>query len=260
MGVCTAWISGDDLAQAEPKVANRDDLDLDAAAKAASDMLFEVSQRRFPGVCTRTVRPCNPVCGCGFTQVLEGSGHLIPSPWRWDRDRWHCSDGFSCGCGIVPAILLGGHVRQVTRVTIDGTVVAPSAYTVKDRQYLVRKDGALWPWCQNLAADDDQPGTFCVTYEWGVMAPSAGQLAAIELGVQIALAMSSQPSRLAAFGVTQITRQGVTMTRQQLQKIRSGESGLPMVDAFLNAYNPKGRRSRTAVWSPDVLPLPGELR
>ena len=60
-------------------------------------------------------------------------------------------------------------------------------------------------------------------------------------------------------GTTRITRQGVTIERLSFTSwaFQSGvgqvggwRTGLPLVDAFLQAYNPAGLKRRPVFWSP----------
>ena len=64
-------------------------------------------------------------------------------------------------------------------------------------------------------------------------------------------------------GITRITRQAVTMDfagfRAWGRKGGIWQTGLPLVDAFLNAYNPHGLRRRPLIWSPDQAPYAYEV-
>jgi hypothetical protein len=108
-----------------------------------------------------------------------------------------------------------------------------------------------WPGCQRLDVDDDQPGSFSVTYRFGVSPPPLGIQAAAALGGELFAACGGGACKLPS-RVVKIVRQGVTYDRvaAAAAALREGASGLPLVDAFMGGYASAGRR-RPAVWSPD---------
>lgn len=234
----------------------------DNAAHEASQILWALSGRQFNGLCGPiTVRPCVRSCGCWVPGMM----------WSWDlRGYWlsgggngvsavqDCGNGGGC-CGSLSRVKLGGYpVREIEEVKINGDVIAAENYRLDSWKYLTYLDdpttGAIqrWPACQNLALDDDQPGTFSVTYLSGVEPPQAGLDAAAELACQ-----------LAAFGVTgecdlpngvvQIVRQGITIDMEK--SARTWWTVLPLVASFLAAYNPNGNQRRAALYSPDISPF-----
>ncbi len=112
----------------------------------------------------------------------------------------------------------------------------------------------FWPGCQNLSLDADQPGTFEITYEWGVGPPQLGRDAACELAAQMYLAFNGRNCVLPA-GVTKVTRQGIEIERGLLANWAdtTKATGLVHLDLFLQAYNDGMRRGRrSAVYSPDL--------
>jgi len=140
-----------------------------------------------------------------------------------------------------------------TEITVDG--VFPSA-VADGTVYNEGQAGQSWRWpaCQNLAADDDQPGTFTVTYTFGVDPPAVGLDAAAELACMLATAIGGGDCGLPP-GTTKITRQGVTIDMDTLaQALRLGITGLPLTDLFLATVNPSGLTRRTTVFSPDAIP------
>ena len=81
VGPCTAWITGDDVI-ACCSVESSSGFEFDDVADQASQLLFELSGRLFPGECgPKTVRPPCHGCHCGY-QVLS-RGYVVGS-WIWD--------------------------------------------------------------------------------------------------------------------------------------------------------------------------------
>jgi hypothetical protein len=255
LGPCSAWIGAGDVADccsAASNPASYDDVALDA-----SMVLFELSGRQFSGICEQKVRPVDTRC-----QHWHGYGFWSASSWGWDGLGWW--DGFRhYGCGHVSYVKLAGYpVRQILEVKIDGAVVDPGEYRLDRWRELVRMDDPgppvvhnHWPKCQNIALDDDQPGTFSITYEFGVDPPPLGIHAAAELACQLYLACQGADCELPR-NATRVVRQGIEIDRTVLLNflMRGQPTGMTTVDAFLSAYPSSGRRP--AVFSPDVHPYP----
>lgn len=216
----------------------------------ASDILFELSGRQFPGTCDALVYPCaqrtfrdpapdystrstslfiTPSCGCG---VID-----------------------NCGCGGISQVQLGAiPITAITEVRVDGAVVPPASYRVDEFKYLVRTDGENWTCCQDLS---DLPNAFSVEFDYGLEPPPAGVRAAADLACQLALACNPAtigdcklPQR-----VTSLTRQGVSMVLlDPFTFLENGKTGVYSVDLFLATYNPYRLRRPPMVMSPDVGP------
>lgn len=281
-GPCVTWCSGADIA-----AFGKFDYDsstggfADEAAVSASQLLFEMSGRRFSGICTQTVRPCLQPCNAwsalGWPSQWYGFGWngLDWGPGGWG---WWGGDGASlCGCQPLSQVKLPGYpVTAILEVKIGGEVLGAGDddgdpnYRLDQWQLLTRmaKPGTpaqprFWPSCQNLALDDTEPGTFSVSYEFGVAPPLPGVLASEELGLEIYKALNGDDCALPV-GATQLIRNGVTISRGLLvnwalgQSTRGGthprswSTGLPLTDAFLSAYNPYGLSQRPRIVSPDL--------
>lgn len=272
-GPCSSWINGDDVAACGPELGvGSDHWLLDDVAYMASYLLFELSGRQYPGVCQRTVRPCRDTCGCWGASTSSG---ISPLYW-WGLSSyagtygwgWWSEGGDTCGCGTNSYVKLAGYpVRDVSEVKIDGAVLpeidvatgAPN-YRLDGRRNLIRMStpgtppvANAWPACQDLSLEDDQPGTFAITYTWGMDVPALGQRAATQLARELFQACSGETCALPT-KVTKIARQGIAMERvvPMADLLRSGSTGLQLVDAFIAASNPTKMRRRPAVWSPDV--------
>lgn len=241
LGPCDAWVTAEDLATCCGIEVSSDTNDaLEAAAEAASDVLFTLSGRQYRGVCGPvTVRPC-------------GTRNRCYTPGRDDHIR-------SCGCAPLSTVLLPGYpVLEIGLVKIDGEVVPPSEYRLDERRKLVRladADGDMqwWPACQRLDLADTEERTFSVTYYYGVAAPSLAVAAASQLGCELYRACSGEGGECnLPQGTTKVTRQGITIERGVLAAfIRGAQTGLVSVDAFLATFGMDGAKRRPAVWSPD---------
>lgn len=270
MTLCTDWIDGADVATCCDVEGDASDPSIyDFAAVQAQELLFEISGRRFNGICEETVRPCWSNCSCGW-QVLS-RGYVVwnpnfggwPGPWY---GGWTCDES-PCGCMPLSKVPLAGYVQEIVEVKIDGVLVDPATYRVDRHRWLVRTrvdandvNSPAWPGCQNLDLPLEQPGTWSVTYLWGEDVPAAGVAAAIELACEIYKACAGAECRLPT-GTQRVNRQGVTIekvpftqwgwtTGKRAGQIKGWNTGLPAVDLFLNAYNPSGLPRRPVIWSP----------
>lgn len=245
-GPCTAWTTS--LAVAA--CAGIDNTNaLDDPIYAASEILYELSGHRFPGVCERTVRPCqtdNRWCG---VQILS-RGHII----NWGGTGWN---GYDCGCNPLSEVPLAGTpVHEITEVKIDGVVIDPSEYRLDNNKWLVAMNGGRWPACQRLDLDDTEDGTWSVTYTHGRPIPMAGQMAARDLAYEIYKSCIDDEGECELpEGVTRVTRQGLTYELPAFVSWGRDfngiwRTGLRMVDAFLNAFNPKGLQRRPVLYVP----------
>ena len=255
VNACTPWAGRSDL---KGDCASLDGDLLDDMLAVATDLLFELSARQFPGFCADTVRPTSTRTGSWIPwryQVAWGS--LIDGA-RWDG-RCDCS-GERVGCYRVSQIHLGVEpLDLVTRVTLDGVELeADVDYRVDDHRWLVRlpdADGTPrgWPCCQRVDFPATEPGTFEVSFTYGRMPPAAGKRAACALACELAKAATpgqecSLPKRL-----TSVTRAGLSFAvLDAFDFLDAGKTGVYEVDLFLGTYNPGGNARPPGVLSPDV--------
>lgn len=243
VGPCTNWCLTQDVTacySAIPASAC-----LSSAVKMASELLFEISGRSFPGYCQSTVRPCADGHGqCG--QILS-RGHIV----SWGGMRgWRGSDDEPCGCGSwLQKVTLAGTPQAVIQVMIDGIVIPEASYRLDPDGTLFRTDGGAWPICQNMAAAGNAPGAFQIKYAHGYQPPELGRKAAVQLASEFYKACSNQACKLPA-GVTKIVRQGIEITRAA-NLFREGATGLAMVDSFIHAYGCGDQG--TIVLTPEVI-------
>lgn len=246
-GPCSAWVTAADLA-ARPDMTDAvvDSGVLGQAAVDASGLLYALSGRQFPGVCSATVRPYS-----ASTYSCAGRSDLLALLARGGSvDSW--TVGANGGC-VESGIRLGVYpVRSVSQVKVDGAVLSPSAYRVDDQTWLVRP-GGVWPTWQRLDLPDTQPGTFSVALTHGADPPAMGVSAAAALGAELAKMRSGLAHRLPQRLQT-VTRQGVTVAVLDPQTFLSeGLTGLYDVDLFLRAVNPHRQARPPTVWSPDLV-------
>ncbi len=270
LGPCGSWITGDDVAACARVDYSSNPAVFDRCAYEASMALYEISGRKFTGLCQRLVRPVRNGCSCWPISYGMGPWYWMSTPWGYGGASWlwRNEQGDAFGCQPMSRINLAGYpVRKILRVLIDGVVLpeldpdtgAPN-WRLDEWRYLTRCDEPgnpeqprFWPGCQNMSLDDDQPGTFSIDYQWGVDPPSLGRGAAVELANQIFLACGGHECVLPA-GAVRVERQGITVERGLLANWADPNKavGLVQVDLFLQAYWKGGRSGRVgAVWSPD---------
>jgi hypothetical protein len=256
---CTPWVTGDDVADC-CSVETSSGVIFDEVAEQASELLFELSGRLYPGECEKTVRPACDSCYCGY-QVLS-RGHVI-GPWDYGYASWGLCDMCLVACAPSRIKLSGYPVREISEVLIDGDILDPSLYRVWKSRYVTRLDGGRWPIQQNLTLDDSEDNTFAISYTYGADPPATGVMAAAQLACELYKACSEATSGdcVLPVGVQRVTRQGIVIEKQAftswgyIGKNNRGfapgwKTGLPLVDSFLNAYNRSGLMRRPTFWSP----------
>lgn len=237
---CTPWATEADLCSPCADYANAGVLAGDFL-QAASDVLFELSGRQFPGVCEGTIRPM------GRCHHVERNISL-PTPRR--------SGAGGCGCSGFLFSLPDYPVVAVSEVRVDGAVIDPSLYRVDGNRVIVRladADGSNpgWPSDQRLDLPTTAEGTWSISYSWGREPPPMGVTAAAVLACELALACDPETIEDCRLPkkVTSITREGVTMVLSPSDFLdSSGKTGLYEVDLFLGSYNPERIRRRPSVW------------
>lgn len=208
------WATEDDL----PAAAVDKSVSPSVLSKAllfASEVLFNITQRRWPGLATDVYRPC---CSCA-------------GPVSCECARWSALE------------LPNTPARSVTQVLVDGVVVAPEEYELRDGGWVhaVRQpDGTLRSWlrCQDLTLPPTAVGTMQVTYRWGTEPPPAGRIACGVLAWEFAVAWTPTlegqcrlPKR-----VTSVTRAGITVAAiDPLTLFEKGLTGIPEVDVWTSS-------------------------
>lgn len=247
---CTPWATPEDVTGCGPCAEASEDA-LTSAIATASAWLWRMTGKQF-GVCPVTVLPlgqsgCDPACSGYVTW-----GHT----WYFDRARncWHGANGRYArneGYYGIPEIRLGfTNVVAVTEVALDGVALDPAAYRVDDGRWLVRIDGGVWPYNQDLTAT---PPQFQVTLTHGIPVPADGIVAATTLACEVMLACQGSATCRLPKRVQSISRQGVSMVLlDPMTILDEGKFGISEVDSFVKTVNPYGLRQRARVLSPDV--------
>lgn len=227
-----------------------------AALDAASELLFYATAQRFDE-CQTTLRPCREDC-YGSARPYDIYGNVgWPTPVNING-QWYnltCgSCGDNCSCTSISEITLPGPVRSITQVTVDGVILtADTDYRLDNYRKLVRL-GGIWPLCNDLNKDISQPGTWSVTASYGEPLPMMGRLAVGQLTAEIAKDLICGECALPE-GVTNLTRQGVSMTLESAAELRDADLfGLRYVDRFIRTYNPHKLMGRAAVFDLDGPP------
>lgn len=254
---CSPWAELSDLCSpCDDYAAGFDSGLLDDALQMASDVLYELTGRRWPGECSDTIRPCGRGSLTRWGNTSYAASNRLLHGWCG------CGDALVCGCARLSAIRLpGSPVAAVTQVKIDGDVIPSTRYTVVDHRWLLyvpESDSAErrgWPCCQDIRLADTQDDTFSITYTYGQAPPLGGVRAAASLGCQLALAC--MPEALAGGKcqlpkrVTSITRQGITVAvLDPLTLFADGLTGLTDVDLWVAAMNMGRKRRRAGVYVP----------
>lgn len=224
MPLCQDWVTlvemGDCGCSAAPNPTT-----VQNSISAASETLYILSGRQYPGLCDVEIRPCGDGCNCNFDD---------------------------CGCNRLSRAFIGYDVASIGEVDVAGVVLDPEDYRLES-PYIVRLDGGNWPCCQNMAGQPGDEDTFTVTALVG-QAPS-------RIGIDAARALASELVRSCTPGeacalperVTSITRQGVSMAiLDPLDFLTDGRTGIYAVDLFLSTVNPNGLTRRSRAWSPDL--------
>lgn len=233
------------------------------AATVASEVLYEMSGRKFSGACGPVVvRPVARPSNGDFRGSLGSMGYF--SSWGSCAVAGFSSGGVVShyGCSNPPEIELGVYpVVAVSAVKIDGVTIPSGEYKLLDSRTLVRMLATAssaptqrygWPTCQRLDLPDTEQGTFSVTLTYGQVPPVGGVLAATKLAEHLALPQLGDATKYPQ-RVTSMQRQGVSsMTVDVMDIVKTGKTGIYEVDLFLRSVNPKQLSRRGAVWSPDV--------
>lgn len=261
-GVCAPWATLNDVPENVRDTVPP--LDLERALLAASNELFWLSGRQFPGECEDYVRPSARHATPDHGRPIRtggGYGSWFPGPYGGTDWVW----GF-CGCSVdetgcasIPSIRLDSYpllqTDPIIEVKVDGAVLDPAAYRVDDDRSLVRTDGNGWPCCQDVRLPDTEPGTFSVRFRHGLVPVEPGPMACVELGYQFALAFNPTTMGNCALPphVQNLVRQGATVALvDPLALIKDGFLGLFLCDRFIKATNPYGIDRPARVLSPDL--------
>lgn len=217
--------------------------ELDRWMQIATDILWNLTGRRWGGRCSDTIRP-------------NAEWRRDEGPRWWPGRQWgwcSCHRGRESGCSSVPEIRLPNAPVDPSSVvvTIDGDTLDPSSYRVDDGRFLARVDGDGWPCCQDMRADPaTDEHTFEITYTYGRRPPLGGVAAAAGYGCQLFLADNPTVGACALpDNVIQVVRQGVTTT---FAVAGDGKTGLAFVDAWVDSILTGNVRRRATALVPGL--------
>jgi len=271
IGVFAPWIDEEDVFKCCSGL--RADVDLTGPIAFATNILWRLSGKQFPGVGTRTVRPCyGDQYGCGmgpngpFWNVWPVNVLWQFPQWPYrDNGRWY-NTGFG-GCMdrcYLPEVILPAPVSGVTEVVIDGVVLPPTAYKVVQFEKLARIDGSKWPCSNNLkvdaspytgANDGSKQGTWQITYQYGRGPGDDGKMACAILACQIAKNQCGADDCTLPQRLKNITRENVSMAFvDPMDFLAHGLVGIYEVDLWLGSVNPYGQKKRPGIRRADQRP------
>lgn len=221
----------------------------------ASDVLYQLTGRQWPGECEHVIRPT-----ADFAVTRQGwwpAGTAADARGSWGSCS--CNRARRTGCYPVSEIKLADRVLEVTEVKVDGEVVPSTEWRLDDHRYLVgllQPDDSprVWPCCQRVDLPDTEVGTFSVAFKGGGLPPIGGTIAAASLACEIGKAigvidLEDSPCRLPK-RVTSITRQGVSVAvLDPLTLFQEGRTGLAEVDMWVASVQ-QGRARRRATIFP----------
>lgn len=256
--VCAPWCTAADLC---PPCIDMD-IDpalIDSSIILASEVLYNLTGRAWPGAVSDVIRPVGRSCfamrkwysAVAVDGIFGGSGLGV----GWAPDPSLASQG-----SWLSEIRLPGYpVTAVSKVMLDGVQLANNRYRIDNRRTLVAlpQPGDSWggwpSWQQDRLADTE-PGTFGVYYSWGTGPPPGGVHAAAIYSCELAL--SASPATIGQCRlprrVTTLTRAGVSMAIiDPLTIIRDGMVGIPEVDVWVNSVWVGRNRRRASITALD---------
>ena len=216
------------------------------AAKAASNLMWSLSGRKYSGtttvteryVCAGRIYRYGPSINNNQAVLVDGDVYNFYSD---DMDFY---EGMTAG-GITSSSRIRLRGRPVTKIHVirdrSGNVISPNKYYLVDHSTIQATLGVPWTPC-NIE----------ITYSYGVDPPTLGKMAARTLAIEFAKLWNGDDCALPQ-RVTSISRQGVSYTiLDQQDFIAEMRTGLYAVDIFLKSVNPDKARAKARVFSPDV--------
>lgn len=223
-GPCEPWCAWEDVVRCgainwpngEP-----DEIQKQLWLEQGTEILYNLSGRKYPGLCTVTRSLC---FACQHCQPV------------------------ACSCDPYPGIDLGGRfpVWAVVDVTIDGVAEPNTAYKLRGRRWLIRTDGHWWPSGWNTADAD----RFRVTWITGRNVPAGGVAAAARYVQEIAKRCAGDSTCQLPSRVTSLQREGITyVVLDPMDAINEGRTSIDTVDTWLTA-DKLGSKPRPGVFHP----------
>lgn len=192
----------------------------------ASSTMEALVAHRVKG-CPITIRPCRALCGC--SRPVCGS----------------CRGGSEI---TLP------YVGRLVEVMVDGEVQELSDFRVDDRATIVFQGEGDSPFDspQNLSKPLGEVGTWSITFYDAEPVDTLGAVAVTELALDFARACQGRSECRLPTGVRTVVRFGATYDVQP-GMFPDGFTGIELVDAYIEIWNPGGGRNQPGgVWSPDL--------
>jgi hypothetical protein len=261
------WATLDDLPADRATLPGGDEAWTQQLA-AASEVLYALTGRRYAGLRERAVELYAP-CRCGGLRI----GARIPAAWveyaftggegflgSYAYDPYSLPAGVWGSCRPHEIRLPNRDARELLAARdAAGAPLDATRYRIGRGGYLLRAPGV---------EPDDAPLPGCrrplrLRYQFGRDPGDAGRAAAVTLAAALGQATVDPEASPLPGTVTQIVRQGVTVTQQTASTlIAQGMTGLPGVDLWIASANPARLRRPARSWSPDTdaryYPIPTE--
>lgn len=262
-GLCSPWVDAADVLS-DDELSQLTDEQADDVAMFASEVLYVRSNKYWPGVCSRIVRP-----DLGERRLWwrDGTTPWTDLPWWVGYEAPYSARWFHCDHRHLHRFNLPGPVDSVDSVTIDGVTLDPDAYVVGGRNTLIRVDGEPWPRGQDLTRQPTDPAVagrapaWQVAYQWGAAPPRTGMLVCASLLHELVAAVTGcRDCRLPWAGaVATVQKGGATVSYASLlDKIPQGYVGLADVDLWLdNVRGGPWRPRRPRIIRADARPRHG---
>jgi len=235
--LCSDWITDDQLtscAACEQDMTSIPEEFRALGITLASQVLFELTNRRWPGRCTATdERPCER--------------HLVGC----------------CECGNTTAVRLSNgpvHADSIV-VEVDGVTLETSEYALTRNRWLIgmaQPGGGIrrwWPCCQDLGRPLGEVGTWAVTYDWGNLPPTGSVIPSIMLARDYANACSSGTCAACSIpdDVVSLVRQGMSIQLPDPRALaQDGWTGVGITDAWLAALRYGAAKRRATATRPGM--------
>lgn len=236
--MCSDWITDDQLTSCGACEQDMTSVPEEFRAMGitlASQVLFELTGRRWPGRCTVVdERPCER--------------HLVGC----------------CECGNTTAVRLSNgpvHADSVV-VEVDGVTVPTDEYAIARNRWLIGMAPSStavrrwWPCCQDIGLPLGEVGTWGVSYDFGNLPPSGSVIPTIMLARDYANACGTGGSCSACSipdEVISLVRQGVSMTLPDPRALATdGWTGVGITDAWLASLRYGASRRRATATRPGM--------
>lgn len=246
----------------DPLTESEIDEILAATLLQATDVLYMLSGKRFPGECGPiTVRPlARPTDADLHGLVYRGYG-LVGSGLLGANTTSSPPALSMYGVSQAPEIVLEDYpVRQIIEVLIDGVVIPEEEYELRDQQSLIRilqtqssqpTERYGWPTSQRMDLPPTEPSTFAITYIHGADPGGGGRRACELLAAAWVCDELADETRLPDRAVS-VERQGITIQlANTMDLIEKGRTGVVQVDAWLQSVNPNNLTEDALVFTPD---------